>query len=146
MKLIRLLVATFVMAGLSITALPASAQQQLNTKQQAAQVAVQLGYLTYQGHVIKEMRTANDTEIEQALEEAMTEYADKMNKMTLEDLSAGKMPAFNPAHAKRMTKAFLAAQTLFSESEVDMNAAQETTSALMQQLILAAAMSGLYQQ
>ena len=145
MKLVRLVVAMLVIAGLSCTALPACAQQ-LDTKQQAAQVAVQLGYLTYQAHVIKEMRTANDNQIEEAMEAAMTQYAEKLNKMTLEDFAAGKFPPVEPTHVRKITKAFLANQTQFAESEIDMSAAEEMTSSLIQQLIVAMSMSGLFQE
>jgi transcriptional/translational regulatory protein YebC/TACO1 len=139
MKSVRLFVVALMLVGLSAIALPAFSQE-MTPKQQAAQVAVQLGWLTYQAHAIKEAQTPADTQIENVMGEAMSEYAEKVNQMTLADLSNGKFPAFNPTHLKKVTKAFLANQKEFSDSEIDMSAAEELTAALLQQLILSAAM------
>ena len=135
MKHIRITLALLTIVGLLSFATPARAQEP-TTKQAAAVVAVNLGYLTYQAHAIKEISTAADQDIENVLEQIMTSYSEKLNNVTLGDLNSGKLPELDSASTRKLAQAFIANQKEFSVSDIDMSAAQEAAAALLQQLIM----------
>ena len=140
MKHIRITMAVFITLGIMMFAAPTIRAQEPTTKQAAAMVAVNLGYFTYQAHMIKEMRTAQDTDLENALQQAMEAYSNKLDNVTVADLKNGNLPEFDVANVRKVTTAFIANQKEFSTAEIDMATAQEATSMLLQQLAMSALM------
>lgn len=143
MKKARL--AVLMLVTLSFTLLSSAVFAQNNTlkKKEAAQIAVQLGYLNYQAHTLKNALTDNDNQIKKLSADIVTDYTTQMKaylQKSMGDLMSGKgAPQPKQDLLKKLAEALLKNQNEFTVDQVDEAISEQTTLALLSSQLTEAA-------
>ena len=147
MKKARLAVLMLVTLSFTLLSSAVFAQNNTSKKKEAAQIAVQLGYLNYHAHTLKNALTDNDNQIKKLSADIVTDYTTQMkaylqkaSQMSMGDLMSGKgAPQPKQDLLKKLAEALLKNQNEFTVDQVDEAISEQTTLSLLSSQLTEAA-------